>query len=90
MSGHMRRTTVRLDEGLLELAKGEAQRRGETLTSLIEKGLRHELAAKNGPRAKVELPVSRMRGGVAPGLDLTKTSAVLEFLDEGLPLEKRR
>ena len=90
MSGHMRRTTVRLDEGLLELAKGEAQRRGETLTSLIEKGLRHELAAKNGTRPKVELPVSRMRGGVAPGLDLTKTSAVLEFLDEGLPLEKRR
>ena len=81
---------MRLDEGLLELAKREAQRRGETLTSLIEKGLRSELARPNGARPRVKLPVSPMSGGVAPGLDLTNNAAVLAFMEEGLPLEKRR
>jgi hypothetical protein len=85
----MRRTTVRLDENLLELAKREAQRRGETLTSLIEQGLRSELARQNGKRARVELPVGRP-GTVAPGLDLTNNAEVLAFMEEGLPIEKLR
>jgi len=34
------RTTVHLDENLLRRAKREAHKRGETLTSLIEQGLR--------------------------------------------------
>lgn len=38
------RTTVRLDDRLLEAAKREAARRGETLTALIERGLRLVLA----------------------------------------------
>ena len=81
---------MRLDENLLELAKREAHRRGETLTSLIEKGLRSELARQNGPRPRVELPVSPMSGGAAPGLDLSNNAAVLEHMEEGLPLEKLR
>ena len=81
---------MRLDENLLELAKREAQRRGETLTSLIEKGLRSELARQNATRPRIELPVSAMSGGAAPGLDLTNNAAVLEFMEEGLPLEKLR
>ena len=43
MSRHMR-TTVRLDDALLEQAKREAARRGETVTALIERGLRLVLA----------------------------------------------
>src|SRR5438105_4045575 len=43
MSRHMR-TTVRLDDALLEQAKREAARRRETLTALIEQGLRLLLA----------------------------------------------
>jgi hypothetical protein len=34
------RTTVRLDDALLERARREASRRGLTLTALIEQGLR--------------------------------------------------
>ena len=80
---------MRLDENLLELAKREAQRRGETLTSLIEKGLRSELARQNGVRGRVKLPVGHP-SRVAPGLDLTNNAEVLAFLEEGLPLEKLR
>jgi predicted DNA-binding ribbon-helix-helix protein len=39
------RTTVRLDDRLLERARREADRRGETLTALIERGLRLVLAS---------------------------------------------
>jgi len=37
------RTTVRLDEALIARAKNEAARRGVTLTSLIEQGLKSVL-----------------------------------------------
>jgi hypothetical protein len=77
------RTTVRLDDVLLERAKGEARRRGETLTSLIERGLRLVLATperrKRGRR--VEIPVSREGGGTLPGVDLDDSAALLDILE---------
>jgi hypothetical protein len=86
------RTTVRLDDGLLEQARQEARKRGETLTSLIEKGLRHELASSKstGPRPRVVLPVSECTGGLMPGVDLNNSAALLEIMEEGLPLHKLR
>jgi hypothetical protein len=82
MSRHMR-TTVRLEEALLEQAKREAAQRGETLTSLIEMGLRLVLAQSRPHRRapKVVLPVCRRGGGVLPGVDLTDTASLLEILD---------
>ena len=85
------RTTVRLDDGLLEQARQEARKRGETLTSLIEKGLRHELASS---KPRIILPTSDLpvfdTGGVMPGVDLTNNASLLEIMEEGLPLEKLR
>jgi hypothetical protein len=91
MSVHMR-TTIRLDDGLLEQARQEARRRGETLTALIEQGLRRELArAKvNVTRPKVVLPVSDYTGGLMPGVDITDNAALLEIMEEGIPLHKLR
>ena len=82
MSRHMR-TTVRLDDALLDQARGEAQRRGETLTSLVEKGLRLELAHSkaSAQRRKVVLPVSKAGGGLMPGVDLDDSAAVSDILD---------
>jgi hypothetical protein len=78
------RTTIRLDEALLDQAKREAVNRGKTLTSLIEMGLRLVLAQKSneGARRKVELPVSRAGGGVRPGVDLNNNAALLDLLDQ--------
>lgn len=86
------RTTVRLDEALLDQARREAAKRGETLTSLIELGLRLVLAqsSKPEPRQRVKLPVSCHRSGARPGIDLTSNVSMLEALEEGLPLIKRR
>jgi len=82
MSRHMR-TTVRLDDALLERAKREAARRGESLTALIERGLRLVLARPEGraPRRHVELPVCREGGGTLPGVDLDDAGDLLDIID---------
>jgi hypothetical protein len=88
------RTTVRLEPGLLRAAKKKAAEDGRTLTSLIEEGLRG-VVSKSPPvskkrETKFSLPVSKATGGVRPGVDLSRTSELLELLDEDLPFEKRR
>jgi hypothetical protein len=81
MARHMR-TTVRLDDALLERARKEADRRGLTLTALIEQGL--ELALRKPLarhlRERVRLPVSRARGGTQPGIDLDDSAALLDAM----------
>jgi hypothetical protein len=78
------RTTVRLDPGLLDRAREVADERGETLTSLIERGLRLVLARGDGgpTRRRVRLPVSRATGGTLPGVDLDDAANLLDVLDE--------
>ena len=82
MSRHMR-TTVRLDDALLDRAKREAARRGETLTALIERGLRLVLAnpEKRPKRRQVEIPVCHEGGGTLPGVDLDDSAALLDIIE---------
>jgi len=76
------RTTIRLDEGLLRQAKAEAARRGETLTALIERGLRLILSShRPARRSRVRLPVSRAAGGTRPGIDLDDSASLLDHLE---------
>lgn len=65
-------------------AKHEAERRGQTLTALIEEGLRLVLVQSHvqAPRDRVVLPVCKAGGGVLPGVDLND-SATLEDILEG-------
>jgi hypothetical protein len=66
-------------------AKREAERRGQTLTALIEEGLRLVLVQSHVQlprRERVNLPVSTAGGGVLPGVDLND-SASLEDIMEG-------
>lgn len=86
------RTTVRLNDALLKQAKHEAAKRGETLTSLIELGLRLVLAEsqEKSRRHRVELPLSTAGGGFRPGVDLTNNASLLDLMDSGLPIEKLR
>lgn len=74
---------MRLDEALLERAKREAGRRGETLTALIERGLRLVLASpqRRPERLHVEVPVCREGGGTLPGVDLDDSAALLDIAD---------
>ena len=84
------RTTVSIHDELLKSAKLRARERGVTLGQLIEDGLRRELAVHDEPAKPIELPVFDGKTGPTPGLDLTSNRAIYEFLDEGVPLDKRR
>ena len=77
------RTTVRLDDGLLTKAKQEARRRGETLTSLMERGLRLAMAGsrRTATLSAPRLPVSSATGGTLPGVDLDNSADLLDRLD---------
>lgn len=79
------RTTVRLDDGLLERARREAARRGTTLTALIDEGLRTVLRrphrGKHPPRPP--LPRSSAGGGLQPGADLDNSAALLDRMESG-------
>jgi len=69
------RTTVRLPENLLRQAKRKAAEKGQTLTSLIEEGLRIVLAdaGRSLRRGHAKLPTSKATGGTLPGVDLNRS-----------------
>ncbi len=86
------RTTVRLDERLLREAKAVAVEERRTLTAVIDDALRQFLARKAASgrtRPKVEL-ITFGEGGLRPGVDLDDTAALIELMEEDLPLDKRR
>ena len=82
MSRHMR-TTVRLSEGLMNQIKREAEQRGETVTALVEQGLRLVLAQTRTTSQKepVKLPVSAAGGGLLSGVDLNDSAALLDVME---------
>jgi hypothetical protein len=84
MSRHMR-TTVRLDDELLDQARREAARRGQTLTALMAEGLRLVLARGLTPvrRQRVSLPVCRAGGGPKAGVNLDSTAELLDAMEPG-------
>jgi hypothetical protein len=63
--------------------KQEAEQRGETVTALIEEGLRLVLAQSRPAleRERVTLPVSKAGGGVLPGVDLNDSAALEEIME---------
>lgn len=85
------RTTVRLDERLLRDAKTFAARNGRTLTAIMEESLRQYLSRTPVQAAGRPFRMRTFKGsGLAPGVDLDDSAALLDLMEEGLPLEKRR
>jgi hypothetical protein len=72
------RTTVRLPAELLRRAKRKAAAEGRTLTSLIEESLWQSLAEDRKPvnQRRVMPRVSKAKGGLRPGIDITKFSDI--------------
>ena len=78
------RTTVRLDEALLERAREEAVKRKTTLTALIEQGLELVLRRpmKATLRQPIVLPECHAGGGTLPGIDLNDSASLLDRIDD--------
>lgn len=81
-SSHMK-TTLNLDDELLERAKALAKSEGITLTALFEDALRARIAPRPAGRQafKLELPV--VRGTRPPNLDVTDRSALYDLSEPG-------
>ena len=86
------RTTVRLDERLLREAKAVAVRERRTLTAVIDEALRQFLARRSAGAAKRPpfTPMTFGEGGLRPGVDLDDTAALIDLIEAGEPLDKRR
>jgi hypothetical protein len=83
------RTTVALDDHLLEAAKRRARERGETLGQVVEGALRRELAEPVA-HERVEVPVFRGGNGPLAGVDLRSNSALRELLDRDAAMTELR
>lgn len=79
------RTTVSIDDALLERAKRRATQQGETLGSYLEEALRQRLAAfSDDTSQQIDLPVfdGGASGGLRAGIDPSSNRALYEALDE--------
>lgn len=83
------RTTLAVDDNLLEAARRRARERGQTLGQVVEDSLRRELA-EPGEVEPVDVPVFRGGGGPLPGIDLTSNRAMREALDQGVEIDALR
>jgi hypothetical protein len=75
------RSVIRLEAGLMERARTEANRRGVTLDSLIEEGLAHVVprhSFNQEGRLPVALPECHAGGGTYSEVDLNDLTALLD------------
>jgi Arc/MetJ family transcription regulator len=83
------RTTVSIDDELLESARLRARQTGRTLGEVVEDALRRELSRQTDEH-RVELPVFTRGTGPAPGLDLRSNASLYRVLDDAAELNSLR
>ena len=76
------RTTISIDDQLLELAKLRAHERHQTLGEFVQSAIQHYLtvAASGGKGTKV--PIFTKGTGLVPGVDASSNRGLLDALDE--------
>jgi hypothetical protein len=76
------KTTLDLDDRLLEAAKQRAAAAGKTLKAYIEDALRAQMLPRvhRGERFRLALPT--VRGTRPPAVDVADRRALYDFLDE--------
>ena len=78
------RTTIRLEDELLDRAKRLARQRGLSLTDVIREAVEAHLTRSARPQvATVNLPVSG-RAGTLPGVELDDMTRLRDALDGAL------
>lgn len=76
------RTTIRLDESLLQEAKHVAVRTGRSLTAVIEDALRESLARQRQAAARQRVALVTVSGnGLRPGVDLDDSAGLLDLME---------
>lgn len=75
------RTTVSIDDSLLERAKKRASQRGLTLGQYVEDAVRRDLIAPPREQKAPTLPVFTRGTGMRPGIDSSSNRALFDALD---------
>lgn len=85
------RTTVNIDDALLRRAKRVAAETDRSLGRVIEDALHLALvqAAEDDESGRFEFPTYG-GGGTRPGVNLDSNAELLDLMEEGLPIDKRR
>ena len=78
---HMAKTTINIDDGLLDRAKRTAARQGVTLTRFIEDALRARMAPVAAGKKKFVLRVPVVKGKAPPAVDLGDRGALYELME---------
>lgn len=83
------RTTLSIDDHLLEQAKLRARSRGVSLGTVVEDALRRDLSRGGDGPQRPTIPTF-VGTGVQPGVDLTSNRALRELLDEDVTFDQLR
>ena len=76
------KTTLNLNDQVLQQAKGRAAQDGVTLTKFVEDALRAKLMSKStGPRFKLRLKT--VTGSRPPNVDISDREALNDVMDRG-------
>ena len=76
------RTTIAIEDSLLEKVKRISRERGCSLREVVEDALRAATAKGAERQAARAQPLKTFRGsGLHPGIDLTSSSALLEAME---------
>lgn len=73
------KTTLNLDDDLMQAVRERARRQGVTLTELISDALRRVLAEPAPAEFRLDLPVTH--GRRMPTVDIDSNAALEEYLD---------
>ena len=77
------RTTINVDDQLLQQAKARAATLGVTLGQLIEDALRESLMRRENVERRARVRLITMQGtGTRPGIDLDNGHALLEIMEQ--------
>lgn len=78
---HMK-TTLDIDDRLLERAKRHASTQGTTLRAVVEEALRARLAPRPEATLRYRFSPPTVRGSRPPAVDVADRKALYDFLDE--------
>ena len=77
------KTTLNLNDQVLQQAKGWAAQDGITLTKFVEDALREKLMAERRPRPAFRLRMRTVRGYAPPSVDISDRDALYDVIDRG-------
>jgi hypothetical protein len=76
------KTTLEIDDRLLERAKRHAAARGTTLRAVVEESLRARLAPRPEAQARYDFSPPTVRGVRPPAVDVADRNALYDLFDE--------